>query len=287
MGNGSFDAAAYVAYTKTTAGKRTEQVFSQRQLHKDLDPRGVIRESAASADHPRPTPVIIDLDVTGSMGMIADHFAREGLGVLFNSIYNDKPIASPHICFTANGDVMCDKVPFQCSQFEADNRIVQQLTQIYLEGGGGGNASESYNLAWYFAARRTKLISQKQNRLGFLFTIGDECLPEDLTNEDVNNIFDGNDTEPVDNLSLLRQAQRKFHVFHIIIAQGNYASSNLHKVQASWRSLLGENAITLDDYKKLPMLVCSIMAHIAGHSTTASPFSRQLANIPRPRALLT
>src|SRR5687767_31569 len=139
MGSGSFDPGAYRAYTKTTSGKSTDEIYSSRSIHANLNPKGVkVRESRDSADNPQSTPIIVAIDVTGSMGIIADVLAREGLGTLFKEILDRKPITDPHLMFMAVGDANCDSAPLQVSQFEADNRIVEQLTQIFLEHGGGG-----------------------------------------------------------------------------------------------------------------------------------------------------
>lgn len=84
MGSGTFNPSAYRAYAATTSGKTTDEIFSSSGMHKNLNPKGVkIRESRDSEDNPQSTPAIVALDVTGSMGMIADVLAREGLGTLF------------------------------------------------------------------------------------------------------------------------------------------------------------------------------------------------------------
>ncbi len=57
------------------------------------------------------------------------------------------------------GDAWCDRVPLPVTPFETDIRIARQLEQIFLEHGGGGNNFESYNLPWYFAAKRTAIAS--------------------------------------------------------------------------------------------------------------------------------
>ena len=127
MGSGSFDSHAYFSFTSSTAGKATDDIYASRTIHKDLDPKGVkLRESRDSADNPNATPLIVAIDVTGSMGILADVIAREGLGVLFTSILDRKPISDPHVMFMAVGDANCDRAPLQISQFEADNRIVEQ-----------------------------------------------------------------------------------------------------------------------------------------------------------------
>lgn len=132
MGHGTFDAHTYRTFSDSVKSKATDEIYSSH-FHKNLNPKGVkIRESRDSEDNPRSTPVIIALDVTGSMGMIADVIARTGLGTLFEAILDRKPISDPHLMFMGVGDANCDSAPLQVSQFEADKRIIEQLTQIYL-----------------------------------------------------------------------------------------------------------------------------------------------------------
>ena len=57
--------------------------------------------------------------------------------------------------FGAIGDATCDRAPLQVGQFESDNRMDDDLGRILLEGGGGGQKTESYELAMYFMARHT------------------------------------------------------------------------------------------------------------------------------------
>jgi len=75
MGGGTFHSsstrAAYAAFTTASVGKATHDIYTSRTIDPYLDPLGVkLRESRDSADNPRSTPIIIGLDVTGSMGII-------------------------------------------------------------------------------------------------------------------------------------------------------------------------------------------------------------------------
>jgi hypothetical protein len=80
MGSGTFDPNAYRTFSASTKGKSTDEIYSSRSIHSDLNPLGVkFRESRDGADNPNSTPLIVGIDVTGSMGMIADVLAREGL----------------------------------------------------------------------------------------------------------------------------------------------------------------------------------------------------------------
>lgn len=266
MGSGTFDPGSYARYTSSTSGKTRDEVFSSRSINKNLDPKGVkIRESRDSKDNPRSTPIIIALDVTGSMGQLAEVIARKGLGVLFEEILSRKPITDPHIMFMAIGDAACDSCPLQVSQFEADNRIVEQLTQIYLEGGGGGNLTESYDFPWYFGAFHTEHDSLiKRGKRGYLFTIGDEESPAGLTKEQIKE-FIGDDVQS--NMTpeeLLAEVQRKYDVFHIIIAEGSHARAFKTEVRDSWNKLIGQHAIWLDDHNKLAETIVSAIEVVEG-----------------------
>jgi hypothetical protein len=272
MGGGTFDPGAYRAFTSTTTGKTTDQVYASRHMHANLDPKGVkVRESRDSVDNPNSTPVIVGLDVTGSMGMLADVIAREGLGTLFTGILDRKPISDPHVMFMAIGDANCDKAPLQVSQFEADKRIIEQLTQIYLEHGGGGNQFESYNLPWYFAAFHTAHDSmEKRGKRGYLFTVGDEQAPHALTKSQIKQ-FIGDDMEaelsPLDTLQL---AQRLYDVYHVVIKEGDYARHHLPQVTESWNALLGQHVIYLADHKKLAETIVSAIEVAEGRDAEES-----------------
>lgn len=292
MGAGSFDASAYRTFSATTAGKSTDAIYASRDLNKNLDPLGIkLRESRDSTDNPRSTPIIIAIDVTGSMGIIADVIAREGLGVLFKEILDRKPITDPHLMFMAIGDANCDRAPLQVSQFEADNRIVEQLTQIFLEHGGGGNNFESYNLPWYFAARHTEHDSMiKRGKRGYLFTIGDEEAPKALTKDQIK-LFIGDSLEAdVSPEEALSEAQRLYDVFHIIIAQGSHAQSHPDRVKQSWNDLLGQHVIWLSDYKKLAETIVSTIEVVEGRDVDAvtKKFGRAVhdavKHLPRSRS---
>lgn len=266
MGSGTFNASAYRSFTTSTVGKTTDEIYSSRSIHKNLDPKGVkLRESRDSADNPNSTPAIVALDVTGSMGILADVIAREGLGTLFTSILDRKPITDPHVMFMAVGDANFDSAPLQVSQFEADNRIVEQLTQIYIEHGGGGNNFESYNLPWYFAAQHTEHDSLiKRGKRGYLFTVGDEEAPESLTQDQIKSICGDIQEREMSSAEMLSEAQRKYDVFHIIIEEGDYASRHMDKVSRSWKSILGQHVISLSDHKKLAETIVSTMEVVEG-----------------------
>lgn len=261
MGSGSYDASAYRSFSDSIKTKTVAEVYESHTTHKDLNPKGItFRESRDSEDNPNSTPLIVALDVTGSMGMIADVIAREGLGTLFEGILDRKPISNPHLMFMGVGDANCDKAPLQVSQFEADNRIVEQLTKIYLEHGGGGNCFESYNLPWYFAAEHTVHDSyEKRAKRGYLFTIGDEEAPQDLTKAQIKE-FIGDDVQHLGNtMELLEAAQRTYDVFHVVIKQGSHAKRYLDRVMSSWTDLLGQRVIPLDDYKMLAQTIVSVI----------------------------
>lgn len=257
---GTFSNVAYRAYASSTTtnydgtAKSVHQVFTQRTVHGDLDPRKIVlRESCDSEDSPESFPIIIGLDVTGSMGYIAKDMVATQLGTLMEGILDEPSIKYPHMMFMAVGDAECDNVPLQVSQFEADIRIAQQLTNIFVESGGGGNDTESYDLPWYFAATKTKIDSfDKRGKKGYIFTIGDEMPPKGVTSRGLVTTFGTSFQESsYTSEQLLDMAQEKYHVFHIIVEEGSFARRALNRVVPAWKKLLGKRALCLKDYTKL------------------------------------
>ncbi len=271
MGGGTYDRKDWDAFTtRSTAGKSTAEVFSSTSIKAVLDPKSIkLRESRDSADNPISNAIITALDVTGSMGRIVDNMARVQLKTLFEEIHARKPVIGPQLMFMGIGDALYDRAPLQVSQFESDMRIGEQLINLWLEKGGGGNACESYQLPLLFAATRTSIdCFEKRGQKGFLFTVGDEKPPAVLTAAEIRKTF-GDDAEARDYTTqeLLDMAERSYHVFHVIVDEGEYARSNPGGVDAAWRDLLGQRALHLKDHTKLAEVIVSAIQITQGDLT--------------------
>ena len=251
MGYARWSSADYTTYA-TTTGYRTasrDEVFSHR-INEKLDPRNVkvgkgervglqLRESIISEQNPDPTPIILGLDVTGSMRDVVEQIAKDELPKMMTEIHARNIVSDPHVMFMGIDDVHAQgHGALQVSYFEPDLKIVEQLRQLWLVGNGGGNSSESYDLAWYFAGRYTYLENfEKTGKKGLLFTIGDEPFPVDVNRaSQLKTIFGDGEYEDTAPLACLKQAQRKFQVFHVTIEKGGYDLSG-------WDKHLGPNHI--------------------------------------------
>lgn len=275
MGYSRWDSNDYRSYASTASATLNasrsagmsdtmarKQVFKESSINAMFNPKGVmLRESRDSVDNPNSNAIILGIDVTGSMGMIAEALAIEGLGKLVEGILTRKPVDDPHIMVMAIGDAFCDRAPLQVSQFETDIRIAEQLKSLWLEGGGGGNAFESYDIPWYFAGRRTSIdCFEKRNKKGYLFTMGDELPPpQGISASALNDIFGGGEQADYTSADMLALAQEKYNVFHIIVEQGSYARTRPTEVKAAWSKLLGKKAISLSDYAYMSEVILSVM----------------------------
>ena len=269
MGGPSFDPAHWATFSSASvAGKATSAVFTAHGLRESLDPKlmkNMMRESCDDDVCPNSTAIIIGLDETGSMSIIPDYMVREGLPRLFQEIFDRKPVTDPHIMFMGIGDAECDLHPMQISQFEAGMRIADQLTDIYLEGNGGGNHYEGYIFPWYMAAMHTKIdCFTKRNKKGYLITVGDEEPTPVLYKNDIKRVMGIGPETDLTAQQLLDTVSRMYHVFHVIVEQGHYARSHLDNVVNKWGALLGQNALRLADYTKLSEVIVSAIEVTAG-----------------------
>jgi hypothetical protein len=261
MGNATWTRAAYASRSADYSTKSRDQVFQSRNVLKDFDPKNIIlRESVDSEANPESTAIIVGLDVTGSMGFIAEHIAKKGLGTLIESIIDTKPVTDPHLMMMAIGDIQCDRAPLQVTQFEADIRIADQLTDLWLEGGGGGNSYESYDLPWIFAARKTQIdCFDKRGKKGYLFTIGDELPPRTATNSTLRECIGVGDQQDRDAAFWLKEAQEKYNVFHVVVEEGWYFQQNGENVRKRWTDMLGKKAIFLKDHNCISEVITAVI----------------------------
>lgn len=267
MGAGSWSAAAYDASTafKATRGisdfdysdtTKSSRSLSDWQVHPDLDPKWTagaasplagqkVRESRDSDDHPTSVPVAVIFDETGSMGNIPRVMVKK-LPELYGLLLRKGYVEHPQIMYGAVGDAYSDRVPLQIGQFESDNRADEDLSKIFLEGNGGGQQTESYDLAMYFMANHTATDAwEKRGKRGYLFLIGDESYYPNVNPTQVRNIIGEELAEPLDTKALAAQLQEKWDVYFIIPQHGSYFRHT--HITDSWRELFGQNVILLDD----------------------------------------
>ena len=240
-----YDAAArFRAATGTSAFAHSDS--GATSTHPALDPRGVtVRESRDCAEHPRSLAIAVLFDVTGSMRDVPRGLQAklpQLLGLLLRKGYAE----DPQVMFGAIGDATCDRAPLQVGQFESDNRMDDDLSRILLEGGGGGQMTESYELAMYFMARHVAAdCFERRGKRGYLFLIGDEmAYPAVKRGEAREWIGDGLEAD-IPLADLLAELTRKWDTYYILPAGASHAGNA--QVLRFWRGLLGQNVIELAD----------------------------------------
>jgi len=222
------------------AALAAEDVFQQRSTHPLMNPRGVkLRESRDSAEHPNTTSIVFALDVTGSMGSIPIELARTELPKFMN-VLNQAGVADPQVMFVAVGDAYSDSAPLQVGQFESTAELMDQwLTFSYLEGHGGGQNCETYELALYFLAAHTEVDSwKKRKKRGIIFLTGDENPYSKLPPHVVEMVIGDRLTAELSVEEIVAEVQIAYELFFIIPHPPSDAS-----VEAGWRYLLGDHVL--------------------------------------------
>lgn len=262
MGNGRWDAGQWANYSASNVqGKSQAQIFTSRGLKPEYDPAKIDRrESRDSADNPKSTPIILASDVTGSMGIIAEQVMRVHLNKLVTEIYDRKPVTDPHVLIAAVGDAYSDQAPLQVTQFEADIRVAQQATELWLEGNGGGNGGESYLAAPLFAATKVSADAiEKRGRKGYIFTIGDEPVHDGMTKAQIKRVLGLDVERDLTARDIIDMVSREWDYYHIVLTREGYCASGKPHVLANWRAVLPERTIPLEDLGALAETVVSIM----------------------------
>jgi hypothetical protein len=278
MGSGRWSTNVYDAAARfraaTGASAFSYSDSGATRVHPALDPFGVTaRESRDSAEHPQSLAIAVLFDVTGSM-LSVPRTLQAKLPQLLGLLLRKGYVAHPQIMFGAIGDATCDRVPLQVGQFESDNRMDDDLGRILLEGGGGGQKTESYELALYFMARHTVTdCFTKRGRRGYLFIIGDEMAYPRVKPAEVRDVIGGQLREPLPVAGLMAEVRRQWDTYYILPAGASYVGDA--EVLGFWRGLLGQNVIELADLDA----VCETIALTVGLGEDAISLDDGLADL--------
>lgn len=273
MGNGTFNASASAARAsmRTTTGtsafahSAAAKAGKVAALHETLDlTKKPQRECRDNPDNPLSVPIAVMVDVTGSMGEIAKYIIDDLHKVV--SVIRDRGVVkNPSLCFGATGDAFSDRVPIQMGEFEADDELAEKhLSNIYIEGNGGGNNGESYDLGlWFFANQVTTDHWEKRGQKGFLFMIGDEELRLSAPAAHIKEHCGVDAGEDQDIAAVITKLHERWEVF--VLRPGGTCHFSDLDVRGTWtKHFPAERVIDVADWKEIVSLIAGTISIISG-----------------------
>jgi hypothetical protein len=183
------------------------------------------------------SPVVYAFDVTGSMGNLP-RIIYDKMPLIAGQIAECGYLEDAEISLAAVGDILSDKAPIQVADFSIIRKLDDWLERVWLEGGGGGQARESYEYTAYFYARRCDLSAAKTP---FFVITGDEGFRETLYANDLARHFGGSH-ENVETDVLLAELKQKF-AGNVFLIRRKYSGSENDAIQAQWERALGADCV--------------------------------------------
>jgi hypothetical protein len=250
--------AAFGYHDDVKTGKTANKVHDKLDAKRLSSLGAKLRDSRDSDAHPESHGVAIVFDVTGSMGEVP-RILQKNLPKLMGLLMRKGYLEHPSIMISAVGDATCDHIPLQIGNFEAGIEIENDLTNIVLEGGGGGHITESYELAMYYLAKYTAMDNfEKRNKKGYLFIIGDETPYPEVDRRQVKDLIGDDLQENIPTADIVEELTRTYDVYYVLPHMtSNYKD---HRVTDCWKKYFGQRILHLED----PNTVCELIASAVG-----------------------
>ncbi|MFA5767281.1 MAG: hypothetical protein WC919_05135 [Candidatus Paceibacterota bacterium] len=239
---------------------------SARKVNDLLNPFGVkFRESRDSEAHPTSLAIGVFFDETGSMARVPVQF-QTALCQLMGLLMRKGVVEHPQIMIGAIGDASggTEVAPLQVGQFESGIEIEDCLTNIYLEALGGGQNTESYELAMYFMARHTALdCFEKRNKKGYLFLTGDELYYPQVKADEVKRLIGDTLQENIPVETIMEELQMMYDVYFLIPRGTSHYDAPW--LLEGWQKLLGQQVLRLDDPDAISEVIASTISLAEGY----------------------
>lgn len=212
-------------------------------------------------------PLMILCDVTGSMGewpkvifSKLPYLEVEGKNYLGEDL---------EMCFGAIGDAYTDQYPLQIRPFSKGTALKDRMLELQIEGGGGGQLSESYELAALYAVHNVEMPNAIKP---ILIMIGDEK-PYTFVDSDQAQTWAKVSLEKrLSTEKVFEQLKAKFSVYLIrkpygrdASSSGNSISSEDREIRAQWIELLGaDRVVDLPEAGRVVDVIFGILAQETG-----------------------
>jgi len=206
-------------------------------------------------------PIVIAVDVTGSM-KTWPQLIFEKLCILYNEalfFMPDQLKDTFEISFTAVGDAYSDSYPIQITDFAKEFELDKNIKSLYPEGGGGGQARETYELTGYFYATCCKMPNALKNPKPMFIYIGDEGYYSKVNRSHIKNFIGDPPETDLISTEMFDDLKKMFDVYILRIEYGSAAEEeNIHKM---WEEALGpERVIMLKDPRRVVDTILGLIA---------------------------
>ena len=257
MGGGSYSRSVYSSSSSwsgssssgssSTASRR----MSSSSLHSSMKPKGKIITSNSK------NPIIIALDVTGSNIELA-RIVYDKMPMLHGQIEQQGYLDDFDICFMAVGDAYTDDYPLQVTDFAKGIALDSWLEKVVLEGNGGGNGGESYNLAAEYLNQNFKFAPDATPRV---FFIADEPIHKTIEHEHFRDYIGSGERSSDAQMSkkaVFERLNRKVDdsVFCLNPSNRGYESS----IDDWKKAIPSQNVIKIKDAKEIVDLILGTIA---------------------------
>jgi hypothetical protein len=209
-------------------------------------------------------PLVIACDVTGSMGESpATIFSKCPYLDLEGKEYLGDDLA---ISFAAVGDAYSDNYPLQVRPFAKGLELKNRLEELIIEGGGGGQGMETYELAALYYA--TRVTMPKALNPIFIF-IGDEGLYDFVDKNQAQRWTRNTLEKRMSYKDVLQALKQKFAVYCIRQPYSKTGTDTMsdadRRIHNQWASALGEDHMAfLPDAARIVDVIFGILARESG-----------------------
>jgi hypothetical protein len=240
-------------FARSTTASRTGRYHNIAEI---LDPRKLksgMRESCFHPGFATVLPIIVSIDGTGSMSVVPQHVQADLPNLI--TLLNEQGVSdNVNVMFMCHDDehALPPDGVFQMSQFETTApTLVEALNEMIIPGHGGGNDGEAYHIAFYAAARHTKLESfERDGTKGFFFMICDEQPYYDAADPALHGtlpslakeVFGDINQKEITMLESVKEVVKRYHVF--IVRPRCTSNGSDISITRMWQKLLtdaGEN----------------------------------------------
>lgn len=209
-------------------------------------------------------PLVIACDGTGSMGNFPNTIFKKLPFLDRHGVDDYLPDAQISYCMI--GDAGSDRYPLQVQDFCRGTDMQDALNNLIIEGNGGGNAKESYDLALLYYLRNCEMPSAIKP---VFIMICDEGLYPTVDPTWAEKYAKVNIEKGMLTSTLFEELSQKFSVYCIRKRYGEVKGDKLDGteavIQKQWEELVGADRIAiLNDPNRVVDVILGLLAYETG-----------------------